>query len=229
MDLIEVQCWRCGRMTACAAGWTGLRLCVDCRRLRYGLKIDAGVGSPIGRWHPTIARWSPAPQAVKPPFQPAAPPAYRIVVPMRDVRPAELARLPDVTRLAELLEPRGAVCGGLTYAMAEEIATATLVESVALRFRLADGRAGVALWWDWCWRGALLAGGPGRITREHLEAIVTGASWPPPAVICPRCSAEVRKNADGSPRAHGPKRKCKGVWLSLMDCCWSKPVKEVPR
>jgi hypothetical protein len=223
MNLIEVQCWRCGRDTACAASWQGLRLCVDCRRLRYGLEIGYGVGAPIGEWHPTIARWSPHPASPMAPRVPPAP-AYRIVVPMRDVRPAELERIPDVTRLAELLDPRGAVCTGLTYAMAEEIATATLVESVALRFRLADGRAGVALWWDWRWHGALVQGGPGRITREHLEALVTGAPWPPPAVTCPRCLAEVRENADGSPRAHGPKRKCKGYWPSLMDCCWSKPI-----
>ena len=226
MDLIEVQCWRCGRMTACAATWTGIRLCVDCRRLRYGLDIGYGVGAPIGTWHPTIARVLPG--QLRPPVVKAAAerpgPAYRIVVPMRELRQAEHARLPDMARLAELMSPRGAVMTGLTYAMAEEIATATLLESVALRFRLADGRRGAALWWDWRWRGALMQGGGGLITREHLEALVTGAPWPPPAVTCPRCGAEARKNANGTPRAHGPKRRCRGYWVSLALNSWGMRI-----
>lgn len=132
---------------------------------------------------------------------PAAPPAYRIIVPARSVTVAELKRLPDVTRLAELLAPRGGVCGGLTYAMAEEIATATLIESVVLRFTLADGRAGVALWWDWRWHGAIVRE-IGTMTRVHLEAVITGAVWPPPLVACPRCGRPVRENKDKSLRAH---------------------------
>lgn len=149
----------------------------------------------------------------------AAPPAYRIIVPARDVTAAELKRLPDVTRLAELLAPRAGVCGGLTYAMAEEIATATLIESVALRFVLADGRAGVALWWDWRWHGAIVRE-IGTLTLEHLEAVITGAVWPPPLDACPRCGTQVRRNVDGSLRAHGKRRRCRGYWVSLADRSW---------
>lgn len=131
----------------------------------------------------------------------APPPAYRIIVPARDVTAAELKRLPDVTRLAGLLVPRGGVCGGLTYAMAEEIATAMLVESVALRFTLADGRRGAAFWWDWRWHGAIVRE-VGTLTREHLEAVITGATWPPPLMGCPRCGRPVRENKDKTLRAH---------------------------
>jgi hypothetical protein len=156
-------------------------------------------------------------------------PAYRVVVPMRSWGLHERGRLPDLGRLIVLITMHDGVIGRTTYAMAEEIATATLVESVALRFALVDGRRGVALWWDWRWHGALLESGPGRITREHLEALITGAPWPPPPIVCPRCGATVRENADGSPRAHGPKRKCRGYWPSLMPCCYGNPVEGITR
>lgn len=143
-------------------------------------------------------------------------PTYRVIVPMRELRHGEAIRLPDFERLVALFRSRPEhVIGRATYAMAEEIATATLVESLALRFTLPGGRRGVALWWDWRWHGALLAGGGGRITREHLEALITDSPWPPPAFTCPRCRAEVRRNADGSLRAHGKKRRCKGYWIDL--------------
>jgi hypothetical protein len=138
---------------------------------------------------------------VSPAQQQAPPAAYRILVPARELTAAERKRLPDVTRLAELFDPRGGVYAGLTYAMAEEIATATLIESVALRFVLADGRRGVALWWDWRWHGAIIRE-IGMLTREHLEAVITGAPWPPPLLPCPRCETPVRRNKDGSTRAH---------------------------
>jgi hypothetical protein len=158
------------------------------------------------------------------PTPPAPPPAFRIIVPMRPLTDAEVTRTPGLQRLCDLLT----VHTRTTYAMVEEIATATLIESVAMRFTLADGRAGAALWWDWYWHGGLLQG-EGRLTREHLEALITGAPWPPPPVVCPRCLAEVRENADGSPRAHGKKRKCRGFWPSLMPCCYGKPVEGITR
>lgn len=148
---------------------------------------------------------------------------HRIIVPMRDVTAAELARLPDANRLAVLMSTRGARCGGLTYAMAEEIATATLVELVALRFVLADGSRGVAVWRDWRW-GEAIVPGTGRRSLEALEALITGSPWPPPAVTCPRCGTAVRENKDGTPRAHGTKRRCKGYWPSLMDRSWGMPI-----
>jgi hypothetical protein len=137
-----------------------------------------------------------------PPEQQRAPaPAYRIITPARDATGGPLDRLPDVARLAGLLQAHGGDSTTPTYAMAEEIATATLIESVALRFVLPDGRRGAALWWDWRWHGAIVRE-IGTLTREHLEAVITGAPWPPPPIACPRCGTAVRKNADGSPRAH---------------------------
>lgn len=156
----------------------------------------------------------------------SAPAPFRIIVPNRTLRDVEAKRVPDVARLsAMLLDAGGEVIESATYAVAEEIATATLIESVALRFVLADGRSGVAFWWDWSWRGAVLRWGEeGKLSLEHLEALITGAVWPPPVYPCPRCATAVRRNRDGSVRAHGPKRKCRGYWPSLMDCCYGKPV-----
>jgi hypothetical protein len=137
-----------------------------------------------------------------PPAQRAAPPAaYRIIVPARELTPAELKRLPDVRRLIDMLTAVESFWTRTTYAMAEEIATATLIESVALRFTLPDGRAGAALWWDWRWHCAIIRE-IGVLTLEHLEAVITGAPWPPPLLPCPRCETPVRRNKDGSTRAH---------------------------
>lgn len=153
---------------------------------------------------------------------PAPEPVYRILE-RRRTRPSEVQRLPQLARLLELgldvIDYPG------TYALAEEIATATLIESVAVRFWLPGRVRGAAIWRDWRWSGALRSSGGGAITLEHLEALVTGAPWPPPAVTCPRCAAEVRKNADGSPRAHGRKRRCRGYWVSLMDRSWGLPIR----
>lgn len=225
MNLIEVICWRCGRTTAQADDWTGLQLCLDCERMRAGLD-DERWFTPIGAWHPTIARVLPgelAPVRAPAGAPEARPATHRVIVPMRPARDAELQRIPDVQKLIDLLTAAGSFWTRTTYAMAEEIATATLVESVALRFELIDGPAGVALWWDWRWHGAIIRE-VGKLTREHLQAVITGAPWPPPPVTCPRCGAEVRENADGSPRAHGPKRRCSGYWRSLMNCCWNAPI-----
>lgn len=211
--MVEVSCWRCGAPTAQAAGWTGLQLCPGCRRVQHRLPAD----SPVTPWRPTIARVLPGEFGAPIDRQrsSAAPaPTHRVIVPMRDALGAEL----DCARpLIDMLTAAGRFWTYATYAMAEEIATATLVESIAVRFTLPDGRRGVALWWDWRWHGALLAGGPGLITREHLEALITGAPWPPPAVVCPRCGTAVRQNADGSPRAHGKKRRCRGFWVDLRN------------
>lgn len=162
------------------------------------------------------------------PFEPAAPPAHRVIVPMRDASESEQGRIPDIQRLSILLNGREGISIFPTYAMAEEIATATLMESVALRFVLPDGRRGVALWWDWRWHGAIVRE-IGALTLEHLEALITGAPWPPPSIACPRCGAAVRANLDGSPRAHGKKRRCKGYWPSLMDRSWGLPIRPEER
>lgn len=165
----------------------------------------------------TVRTWTPAPPAT-----------HRIIIPARELTEAEVKRLPAARTLTDLLTAHDSFWTRTTYAMAEEIATATLIESVALRFTLPDGRAGAALWWDWLWHGAIVRE-LGTLTREHLEAVITDAPWPPPPIICPRCLTAVRKNADGSPRAHGPKRKCRGYWPSLMDCCWQRPVEGITR
>lgn len=133
---------------------------------------------------------------------PAAAPAHRALVPMRELTAAEWARVPDVNALAAKMEAAGAVHLGTTYAMAEEIATATLIESVALRFTLADGRRGVVLWWDWRWHGAIVRE-LGVLTRERLELLIATGSAEIPLFVCERCGAErLRRNKDGSLRAH---------------------------
>jgi hypothetical protein len=178
--------------------------------VRYGYLPDvAQQGTEIRLWTPT----------------PVPPPAYRIIQPARGLSASEEKRLPDLQRLIDLLTAHEIFWTRTTYAMAEEIETATLIESIACRFTLTDGRAGVALWWDWRWHGAIVRE-IGTLTREHLEAVITGAPWPPvrPEVTCPRCGAGVRANVDGSPRAHGPKRRCKGYWLSLMDRSWGLKI-----
>jgi hypothetical protein len=133
-------------------------------------------------------------------------PEYRVLVPARPMAPEELhARLRDVSWLAGLIAESGGRVVGVTYAMAEEIATATLIESVALRFVLAHGSwAGVALWWDWRWHGAIVPADVGGIlTRERLELLIATGSSAVPLFACERCAREgLKRNKDQSLRAH---------------------------
>jgi hypothetical protein len=154
-------------------------------------------------------------------------PEYRVLIPARELQHGEARRVPAVGVMAALLRSRPEhTVVDARYARAEEIVTAQLVESVSLRFVLAGGVRGAAVWRDGRWGGALVQGLGGAITKEHLEALITGTQWPPPRDVCVRCGAEARRNADGSMRAHGRKRKCRGYWVSLMDCCWKREITE---
>lgn len=133
-------------------------------------------------------------------------PEYRVLVAARPATPQELhARLRDASWMAGLVVEHGGRVVSTTYAMAEEIATATLIESVALRFVLAHGAwAGVALWWDWRWHGAIVPAAPcGLLSRERLELLIATGSAEVPLFACERCGREgLKRNKDQSLRAH---------------------------
>lgn len=140
-----------------------------------------------------IRLWAPTP---------VEPPAYRVLVPARGLSATEEKRLPDLRRLTDLLTAHEVFWTRTTYAMAEEIATATLIESVACRFEIPGGPAVAALWWDWRWHGAIVRE-LGTLTRERLELLITTGSAEVPLFACERCGREgLKRNKDQSLRAH---------------------------
>lgn len=219
MNIIEVTCTGCGRTTAQHPAYSRPPRCMDCARRDFGLD-DSRWFTPIGSWHPTIARVLPGerPRAVaelgagRP--APAAP--YAIL------RPAQLYDLATPGTPAGILAvARAAQQGGgwrtvATFALAADPA-GVVVASLALRLcgdlpgrprrawvvyaRQAAG--------GWESRGAsLLDHGAERTVRpvgiEELKATLRGDTWVPPAprppaptVPCPSCGAPARLTGAG--------------------------------
>jgi hypothetical protein len=127
-----------------------------------------------------------------------------VLTPARDAEPADDVPA-SAYRLARLATAEGWRVR-LTYALAEELETRTLVRTLAVRMRWSE-RAAVACWRDGRAAGAVVTP-MRRVGLAELEAVLTGRPYTPPvrepAIVgpCPQCARPVRWTKGFVPYAH---------------------------